>query len=149
MTVALKTIEDRIVTLLRDNLTDPINRIGIGSYVDHGKGHYKEKTPKIRVKMGGEISSPFTGTGATNQDFNIRFEIRLDVQSSVSGTISGTSYSGNELANLVSDQIIEVMETNATSVTGVKLITRESVGAYKYDDMHYYIHMYNAFMVND
>lgn len=148
MTVILKTIEDNIVTTLEDNIPDPISR-AIGSFIDHGKGHYKAKTPKILVTRGGEITSPFTGAGEIKQDYVVRFQIRLDVQASVTGTVGGTQYSGNALANVLSDKIAEVMEDNVLDISGIKQVQRESIGDYTYDDMHYYIHIYNVYVVNN
>lgn len=147
MTVVLKTIEDNIVDILKDNIPDPINRT-IGNFVDHGKGHYQAKTPKILVTRGGEITSPYTGAGETKQDYDVRFQIRLDVQASVSGTIGGIRYSGNELANVLSDKIAEVMENNVLDISEIKQVQRESIGDYTYDNMHYYIHIYNIYVVN-
>jgi len=145
MSVDIKDIEDNIVTMLRANISDPVSR-AVGTFIDHGRGHYKAKTPKILVQRGGEVTSPFTGTGEKEQDYMVRFQIRLDVQASVTGTVGGTQYSGSELANILSDDISEAMEDNA--ITSVKQVQRESIGEYMYDDMHYYIHIYNIYVVN-
>jgi len=155
MVVNIKDIEDNIVLALRTNISDPLNRSGsrnIGKFIDHGRGHYKGKTPRILIQRGGEIISPYTGTGEIKQDYNIRFMIRIEVQASVSGMVTvdsaDTQYSGSALASVLSDQVAEVMEDNALSITGIKQIQRESMGEYMYNEMHYYIHIYQIYVVN-
>lgn len=142
--VSIKTIEDSIVSHLETEISDPISRT-IGSFVDHGKGHYKGKTPRILVRKGGESTSDFTGIGETKQDYDMVFEIVVEVGASVTGTISSTQYSGSELCNLVSQQVSDAMESD---ITGVKQIQRLTCGMYSYDDTHYYVHRYGIFIVN-
>ena len=147
MTVSLKTIEDNIIQKLEDEITDPINRI-IGKFVDHGKGHHKAKTPRILVTRERDASMPCTGVGEIKQDFDVTFQIRLDVEASVGGLVGVKRYTGNELANMLSDKIVEVMEDCVLTITGIKQATRISVGSYEYDNMHYYVHLYGVYLVN-
>lgn len=148
MTISLKTIEDNIVQKLRDEITDPINRIN-GKFVDHGKGHYKAKTPRILVKRERSRGLPFTGVGETKQDYDVTYQIRCDVEASVSGLVDNVRYSGNELLNVLSDKIDKVMEDNVLTIDGIKQIMRISSGSYEYKDMHYYIYLCGVYLVND
>jgi len=148
MSVALKTIEDNIVAVLRTNITDPINRT-VGQFIDHGKEHYKAKTPIITVSRMRSSKMPFTGIGEVKHDYNLVYKIQLNVQSSVSGIVDSVKYSGNELANMLSDKIYDVMENNATSITGVKIARPISSGDYHYDDLHVYVHLYEIEVLNN
>lgn len=141
----VKEVEDNIVLHLETEITDPIART-VGGFVNHGRSHYKSKTPLIVVRRGGERGPSFNGVGESKQDYDMRFEIVIEVAASVTGTVSGTQYSGSALANMVSDAVSTAMES---SITGVKQIKRESIGSYMYSDVHYYVHIYNVYVVND
>ena len=145
MTDLIKTAEDNIISHLRTEISDPISRT-IGQFVEHGKGHYKGKTPRILVRRRGEVGSNFNGVGDKKQDYDVRFEIVVEVAASVTGTVNSTQYSGNELCNIISDRVSQAMEED---ITGIKQTKRESSGPYEFSDVHYYVHIYDIYVIND
>ena len=122
--------ETNLVTLLRDNLTDPIGRSDT-RWVNNTS--YIGKTPtKLYIyvnRVGGR--NPTRRIGSFKQDYGINYNIIVVVPMGAKGTFGGNRiYSGTALLNKVCDDIASVLETNASSITGVKWAKRVSGGGY-------------------
>jgi len=122
--------ETNLVALLQAKLTDPFGRSD-NTWINNSS--YTTKRPTnthIFVNRAGG-TNPSRRIGSYKQDYGINYNVVVVVPMGAKGTFGGSrTYSGTALLNKVCDDIASVLETNATSITGVKWAKRVSGGGY-------------------
>lgn len=156
--LALKTMEDEIVTLLQKCIPDPLTTRGVGTWVEHGKDHYLGKTPNIIVQRASIGNIEYTGSGNTQKDYEVYFNLLIKVAAGAGGDIDGTVYNGLELLNPLTGKVIQLLDNWVTqaatnSVTMIaKELTRVGDARYSWDpeaNVHYNVVQIKSFATQE
>lgn len=131
MTDYVSTAVSNLLTGLRDNVEDPIHRTD-KNWIYYGAYEENAKTPRVYFIWDKEFPGKMH-IGSTVQPMNVVIRMYILVRGGIKGTINSVEYSGSELLNRVWDQVMNYIETNSTSITGITSITRASTPRLGFD----------------
>jgi len=127
----LKTKGEALRDYLRDNIEDPIKRMGQWIHYDTLESGLESvktgKTPSIFIERV-PSSEGFQSAGTAERLDNLVFDIHVVIRMNDCGTVNNFQYKRTFLL----DKIIEIVDkqllTNATSISGINWLNRISLG---------------------
>lgn len=109
----IRTLNKNIIQFLRDNISDPINR---GSnFIYYGYPRVDSRFPRISVLQADASGVPI-GVGNSIQRYQILYDIDVWCDTKTKSVIAGHTYSGSEMMEYLSDQIILAFSRNKQSL---------------------------------
>ena len=113
---------NEIITLLRNNITDPNTaRANAGkNWIYPDFPHEKATMPRISIVYVGHSEAEFYGVnGGMALVYPLRYEISVWVRRGEAYTVNNEELGGGALLDYLADQVINVIESNAFSITNV------------------------------
>ncbi|MBE8539414.1 hypothetical protein [Geoglobus acetivorans] len=117
-----RELVNEIITLLRNNIPDPNTaRANAGkNWIYPDFPHEKATMPRISVVYIGHSEPDFYGVnGGTALLYPLRYEISVWVRRGETFTVGNEELGGGALLDYLADQVINVIESNAFSMTNV------------------------------
>lgn len=124
---------DNILDTLKDQVEDPIHRTD-KEWIYYGAYRDTAKTPVVFFIWDKEFPGDMH-LGSAVQPHNVVLRMYVMVRAGTVGTINGIEYKGTKLLNRTYDQIMNIIEANALTTTGVDSIIRapSNRGVFDYD----------------
>lgn len=128
-----KELITNVVTLLRNNISDPANRGTNWIYPDFPR--VDAKMPRISVSLISQREAKFYGiNGATKLLYPVIIEVSVWVRTKETFLIGTETYGGGKLVDYLCDEIINVLENNAFNIDNVEVVKCTGCSSIIYDD---------------